>query len=221
MNEEKPKPEKKRNGGRKPGTGKVVKNSVPVPKTEALDFEGLTHKERLFVEALFDTWFNYTQAAIVAGYSERSAPQIGSENMKKPHIIAAVTRHRERIRLETSDVHALLTKGLVEVITTDINDFLEIKGEGDAQTVHFKPEAMKGGKGKVIESITIGRRGIQIKVQSVAHARDMLAKHVGYYEADNTQRTPQGPQIYLPDNGRDTPPIPPKETPPDNEGEGF
>src|SRR5690606_14509916 len=49
----------------------------------------LTAKQRRFVEEyLID--LNATQAAIRAGYSSRTAGQIGDENLKKPQIAAAV-----------------------------------------------------------------------------------------------------------------------------------
>ena len=49
----------------------------------------LSHKQRLFCREYF-IHFNATQAAIVAGYSKASARSIGSENLTKPAIIAAV-----------------------------------------------------------------------------------------------------------------------------------
>src|SRR5690606_4977902 len=49
----------------------------------------LTAKQRRFVEEyLID--LNATQAAIRAGYSKKTAGQIGDENLKKPQIAAAV-----------------------------------------------------------------------------------------------------------------------------------
>ncbi|HJR82566.1 MAG TPA: terminase small subunit [Sphingomicrobium sp.] len=49
----------------------------------------LTAKEAAFVaEYLID--LNATQAAIRAGYSEKTAGAIGAENLKKPHIAAAI-----------------------------------------------------------------------------------------------------------------------------------
>ena len=49
----------------------------------------LTAKQRRFVEEyLID--FNATQAAIRAGYSVRTAQQMGSENLSKPVIAAAI-----------------------------------------------------------------------------------------------------------------------------------
>jgi phage terminase small subunit len=51
--------------------------------------EGLTNKQRLFVEAYLQC-LNATEAAKWAGYSEKTAYSIGWENLKKPEIDAAI-----------------------------------------------------------------------------------------------------------------------------------
>ena len=51
--------------------------------------QALTDKEKVFVcEYLIH--HNATLAAKKAGYSERSAAEIGWENLRKPHVAAAV-----------------------------------------------------------------------------------------------------------------------------------
>ncbi|MGQ5719895.1 terminase small subunit [Pseudochrobactrum asaccharolyticum] len=56
----------------------------------------LTPKQERFVsEYLID--LNATQAAIRAGYSERTAGQVGFENLKKPEIEKAITEARNRV----------------------------------------------------------------------------------------------------------------------------
>lgn len=51
----------------------------------------LTDKQQMFVkEYLID--LNATQAAIRAGYSEKTAYSIGHENLSKPEIAAAITK---------------------------------------------------------------------------------------------------------------------------------
>ena len=51
----------------------------------------LTDKQQMFVkEYLID--LNATQAALRAGYSEKTAYSIGHENLKKPEIAAAITK---------------------------------------------------------------------------------------------------------------------------------
>ena len=53
----------------------------------------LTAKQKRFIEAYNG---NATQAAIAAGYSAKTAPFIGAENLKKPKILAEIKR-RETI----------------------------------------------------------------------------------------------------------------------------
>ena len=56
----------------------------------------LTAKQQRFVEEyLVD--FNGTQAAIRAGYSHATATAIGSENLRKPDVAAAVLARREEM----------------------------------------------------------------------------------------------------------------------------
>lgn len=55
----------------------------------------MTPKQDAFVrEYLID--LNATQAAIRAGYSEKTAEKIGSENLKKPEIAAALAEHMKK-----------------------------------------------------------------------------------------------------------------------------
>jgi hypothetical protein len=67
--------------------------------------EHLTHKQTRFVEEyLVD--LNATQAAIRAGYSERTARQIASENLSKPDIQQAIAARQQELaerRLWTLD----------------------------------------------------------------------------------------------------------------------
>jgi phage terminase small subunit len=51
----------------------------------------LTEKERLFC-SFYVTYHNASRAAIEAGYSEKTAYEIGSQNLRKLHIIAEIDR---------------------------------------------------------------------------------------------------------------------------------
>lgn len=52
----------------------------------------MTDKQTIFVsEYLKD--FNATRAAKAAGYSDKTAPEIGSENLKKPNIREAIEKY--------------------------------------------------------------------------------------------------------------------------------
>lgn len=60
----------------------------------------LTHKQRLFVNEYLKCW-NATQAAIRAGYKERSAHSIGSENLQKEAVRAEIDSRIAELELET------------------------------------------------------------------------------------------------------------------------
>ena len=56
----------------------------------------LTGKQSKFVKAYILNNGNATQAAITAGYSNKTAQTIGSENLCKPIIMEAIAEHRQR-----------------------------------------------------------------------------------------------------------------------------
>lgn len=83
----------------------------------------LTQKQRLFVdEYLID--LNATQAAIRAGYSKRTAGQIGDENLKKPQIAQAIKAAMDS-RNKRAQVNAdYVLNRLVEIDQLDVLDIL-------------------------------------------------------------------------------------------------
>ncbi len=83
----------------------------------------LTAKQQRFVEEyLVD--LNATQAAIRAGYSEKTAQAIGSENLTKPLIAEAIAEARALKSEELSIAAKDVLKGLL----------LEARREGDGAT---------------------------------------------------------------------------------------
>lgn len=62
----------------------------------------LTEKQHRFVEAYIETG-NATKAALMAGYSKKTAYSIGNENLKKPEVLNAIRRRMEEIeKLKTA-----------------------------------------------------------------------------------------------------------------------
>lgn len=56
----------------------------------------LTQKQDSFVKAYLLNGGNATQAAITAGYSEKTAQQVGSENLLKPVIKSSIQEHQKK-----------------------------------------------------------------------------------------------------------------------------
>jgi len=98
----------------------------------------LTNKQRRFVgEYLIDS--NATQAAIRAGYSEKTAYSIGQENLKKPEIAAAIAERQQVVsnKLELSAEWVL--EKLVENVERAMQA-AEIKTADGAGTGEYKYE---------------------------------------------------------------------------------
>ncbi len=88
-------------------TGKVLLEAFPLKAN-------LTPKQQRFIDEYL-TDLNATQAAIRAGYSEKTASQVGFENLRKPQIAAAVSKaKRERSEATKIDAEWVL-KQAVEV----------------------------------------------------------------------------------------------------------
>ena len=91
----------------------------------------LTPKQQLFVDYYIIYW-NATKAAKLAGYSEKTAQAIGSENLTKPLIKEAIDRAlKERSERIKVDADWLLTH-LSDMLKADIADILDELGD-------FKP----------------------------------------------------------------------------------
>ncbi|HVO65996.1 MAG TPA: terminase small subunit [Syntrophales bacterium] len=91
----------------------------------------LTPKENLFVvEYLKD--FNATQAAIRAGYSKKTARNIASENLTKPHIQTAIVNSRNSLKNLTDQAlmeARELEQHLDALIRFNLKDFVHENGE--------------------------------------------------------------------------------------------
>jgi phage terminase small subunit len=59
--------------------------------------DGLTDKQRVFVHEYLKDW-NATRAAIAAGYSKKTAAEMGYENLKKPHIAKYIEEAQQNIQ---------------------------------------------------------------------------------------------------------------------------
>lgn len=72
--------------------------------------EGLTNKQRAFIEAYLACGFNATEAARRAGYSEKTARSIGAENLTKPDIVAEISRRMADMAMPADEALARLAE---------------------------------------------------------------------------------------------------------------
>lgn len=145
----------------------------------------LTAKQQAFVaEYLID--LNATQAAIRAGYSVNTAEKIGSENIRKPEIKAAidVALNSRMARVQVDADYVL--KRLFEMAEADRADLYD--DNGDLLPVKDWPEVWRKGmiSGVKIEALFdgTGKDRIQIghtkeiKTESALAVLQTLGKHI-------------------------------------------
>lgn len=94
--------------------------------SERLLHKALTPKEARFVdEFLVDC--NATQAAIRAKYSEKSARQIGHENLSKPHIQAAIANARAEQQKRTQITADRVLELTWRIVNADPREIVEVR----------------------------------------------------------------------------------------------
>ena len=88
----------------------------------------LTDKQELFArEYLKD--LNATQAAIRAGYSAKTAKEVGYENLTKPHVLELVAELKAQRVEQTGIDAAYVLRRLTEIDQMDVLDILLANGE--------------------------------------------------------------------------------------------
>ena len=110
----------------------------------------LTAKQQRFVEEyLID--LNATQAAIRAGYSERTAEQGGAQLLRNIKVRAAID-DAQKVRAERTEITAdRVLKELALIGFADMGDYLRITDDGNA---FFDWSALPEGGTRVISEIT-------------------------------------------------------------------
>jgi phage terminase small subunit len=110
----------------------------------------LNHRQQLFVqEYLVD--LHPKSAAIRAGYSEHSAHAIGTENLNKPLIKAAIeaeiTARRDRITVTADEV----IRELALIGMANMSDFVKVNEDGSVQVIPL--DQLTEGKSRIIKKI--------------------------------------------------------------------
>lgn len=155
----------------------------------------LTDKQRRFVdEYLVD--LNATQAAIRAGYSQKTAASIGEENLRKPEIAKAVQDAqaarakrteitqdmvlRELAKIGFSDIRKIVRWGKTELRVADAE-------EDGATEVHHglalvSVDEIDDDTAAAISEISEGREGLKVKLHDKKGALVDIGRHLGMFK---------------------------------------
>ena len=85
----------------------------------------LTGKQQNFVnEYLID--LNATAAAKRAGYSEKSATELGYETLTKPHVAAEIAKRRQRMIEKLEITQEMIVQELAKIGFSDVGGFVRV-----------------------------------------------------------------------------------------------
>jgi len=138
----------------------------------------LTPKQERFIdEYLID--LNATQAAIRAGYSEKTAGAVASENLKKPEIQAEIQRRMDKRSEKTGITKERVLKELVCIGMADYTNFVNVRnGQIIVKDTDDIPKELR----PAITSIRYNSKGdVVVQLADKNRALEMLCRHLGMF----------------------------------------
>jgi phage terminase small subunit len=154
----------------------------------------LTAREEKFCQE-YIIKLDKTKAAIAAGYSQKSARNIGYENMTKPHILHRIAEIRLEIKEKLGvDEHSVLAE-LATLAFWNIKDFITDKNSirDLSKMSKAKLKAVIGIKVKEVtysgsEDNPTKEITTELKFSDKRAALTDLGRHLGIFKEDNNQK---------------------------------
>jgi phage terminase small subunit len=160
----------------------------------ALAPKKLTAKQQRFVDEYIHLRFNATKAAVAAGYSAKTAYSIGSENLKKPEIRAAIDAHLDAGAMGPKEVLFRLT----EHARGDMGDLWDETLGGINWTsvreqglTHLIKKVKRKTTYRTIGDETIETVEEDVELYDAQHAQELLGKAHGLF-VDRSETTLKG-----------------------------
>lgn len=171
----------------------------------------LNDKQSAFCEEyLID--LNATQAAIRAGYSKKTAAQIGEKLLRKVEIQEKIQQLKNERSARTDITADAVIRRLAEISFANVDHFAKVV-EQEYEATEFAAEGEKLVQRQVtrtrkivdvvptdevprerlaaIAAIKQGRNGIELKLHDQVKALELLGRHLGIFEIDNKQKAPE------------------------------
>lgn len=135
----------------------------------------LTPKEEKFCnEYVIDC--NAKQAAIRAGYSKKTAKQIGSENLSKPVVKNMIRDKQFAIRVKSQITAEMVIEGLAKVAFADMRGIATWNG---SSFLLKSSEEITDEQALMISEISPTQFGLKVKLNDRVAALEKLGKHLG------------------------------------------
>lgn len=149
----------------------------------------LTARQKAFVRE-YILLRDAKQAAINAGYSPKTAKQMGSENLSKPDLMRLINKAEEKANEEAGLTLAWWKKKMKAMAEATILDFMDVTANGmtlkDLALVDADKLAAISDMDEFISDNGKGRQ--KVKLINKNQTMDMIGRHIGSYEIDNSQQ---------------------------------
>lgn len=140
----------------------------------------MSPKRVKFVNEYLSNGCNATQAAISAGFSEKTAYSAGNRLLRNVEVAEKIAQIQEEERKKAEISRDEVLSVLASIIRADIPDF--IGNDGKLKSL----DSLSGKDRKAIESIKIGRKGIlTLKLSSKLQAVSLINRMLGYEAPQN------------------------------------
>jgi Phage terminase, small subunit len=153
----------------------------------------LTARQKKFAdEYLID--LNATQAAIRAGYSEKTAYSMGQRLLKKVEAIAYIDKRRKDQVKRTQITQDFVLTELLKIATADGTDFAAV---GKRNRVTLTPtDDLTPEKRAAVASVKKGAKGaVEVKTYDKLKALELLGRHLGMFDKSDTDNASEEVQI--------------------------
>lgn len=177
-------------------------------------YDALNDQQQKFVnEYLVD--LNATQAAIRAGYSEKSAAVIGFENLRKPNIATALQERMDARSERTEITQDMVLRELAKIGFSDIRKAIRwgtLGARVDAETEEVSIEnsvqlldsaELDDATAASIQEISQGANGIKLKMYDKKGALVDIGRHLGMFDDKLTLKGDKNAPIQYEHTGTD------------------
>ena len=149
----------------------------------------LTDKQELFCKN-YIVHLNATKAAIQSGYSEKTAKDIGCQNLAKLYIQERIAQLRKKT-LEKLDIsHERIAAEYAKIAFSDMKDC--VADDGSIKKITNIKNSAAISSITTDEYTTVSGTS-HVKTKMTLHSKrdglDGLSKHTGFYEKDNKQKS--------------------------------
>ncbi|KKM04243.1 hypothetical protein LCGC14_1766220 [marine sediment metagenome] len=157
----------------------------------------LTAKQQRFIEE-YPINFNGTQAAIRAGYSKKTARQMGSENLSKPYLLHEIIQRQKQVRKESELSESWVLERLEELAERCLQHRAVFDSRG-------RPVYVETPEGDLAPAYTFDSTGAKGALELIGKHFAMFTdriRHEGGLKITKIQRTIVDPQKKAGSKGR-------------------